>query len=82
MKYSVAVIEGLLTLALAWINVLMQTVKATLLILICIALLGACGLRGPLYLPEESPATKQDAPTDKDDSENDENDENGKPVSA
>jgi len=35
----------------------MQTVKTTLLILICITLLGACGLKGPLYLPEEQPAS-------------------------
>jgi predicted small lipoprotein YifL len=36
----------------------MQTVKTALLILISIAVLGACGLRGPLYLPDEDPATK------------------------
>ncbi len=36
----------------------MQTVKAILIILICVALLCACGLRGPLYLPDESPASK------------------------
>ena len=36
----------------------MQTVKATLLILICLVLLGACGLKGPLYLPNENPAAK------------------------
>jgi predicted small lipoprotein YifL len=36
----------------------MQTVKVILIILICCALLGACGLKGPLYLPEEDPATK------------------------
>lgn len=35
----------------------MQTVKTTLLILICISVLGACGLRGPLYLPEENPSS-------------------------
>ena len=33
----------------------MQTVRTILIILICGALLGACGLRGPLYLEEESP---------------------------
>jgi predicted small lipoprotein YifL len=43
----------------------MQTVKTTLLLLICITLLGACGLKGPLYLPEEKPASGQSAP-DKD----------------
>jgi len=36
----------------------MQTVKAVSVILICFALLGACGLRGPLYLPDEESATK------------------------
>ncbi len=43
----------------------MQTLKTTLLFLICITLLGACGLKGPLYLPEEKPASGQAAP-DKD----------------
>ena len=41
----------------------MQTVKATLIILICIVLLGACGNKGPLYLPEpaeQSTATGAD----------------------
>ncbi len=38
----------------------MQTYKATLLILICVALLGACGLRGPLYLPTENLDSKTD----------------------
>lgn len=33
----------------------MQTVKAISIVLICVALLCACGLRGPLYLPDESP---------------------------
>ncbi len=28
-------------------------------------MLGACGLKGPLYLPEDKPATEQ-TPTDKD----------------
>jgi len=35
----------------------MQTVKTALIILICTALLGACGLKGPLYLPQEEPAS-------------------------
>lgn len=42
----------------------MQTVKTTLLILIYAALLGACGLRGPLYLPDENPAAKPDTEQD------------------
>jgi predicted small lipoprotein YifL len=49
----------------------MQTVKTTLVILICAALMGACGLRGPLYLPDESPATKPAVEQDKDDEEKD-----------
>lgn len=35
----------------------MQTVKITLVILVCAVLLGACGLKGPLYLPEEDPVS-------------------------
>jgi len=35
----------------------MQTIKISLLILICIALLGGCGLKGPLYLPGENPVS-------------------------
>jgi len=43
----------------------MQTVKTILLFLICVTLLGACGLKGPLYLPEEKPSSGQ-TPADKD----------------
>ena len=43
----------------------MQTVKLLLLILISVFVLGACGLKGPLYLPTEDPvsepATEQEA---------------------
>jgi predicted small lipoprotein YifL len=46
----------------------MRTLKAVSIILLCFTLLGACGLKGPLYLPEEEPATQpvseQDAATD------------------
>lgn len=52
MAYSVAVNQGPLTL--------MQTVKFTLLTLLFSCLLAACGLRGPLYLPEDEPAAKPD----------------------
>ena len=48
--------------------------------------MGACGLRGPLYLPDEDPATKPaveqdstadtDEETNKDDEENDKKKEN------
>ena len=55
----------------------MQTVKTTLLILISVSLLGACGLRGPLYLPDEDPAakpsTQEDAGTDAKDGKDEEN---------
>ena len=37
----------------------MQTMKTTLLVLMCLALLGACGLKGPLYLPEDESAVEQ-----------------------
>jgi len=46
----------------------MQTVKTTLLILVYTAVLSACGLKGPLYLPEQDPdskpAVEQDLPAD------------------
>lgn len=34
----------------------MHTLKTILSILICAAVLAACGLKGPLYLPDENPA--------------------------
>jgi len=50
----------------------MQTIKRSdfaLLALLCFCLLGACGYKGPLYLPDEqptvTPATDQDAKTEK-----------------
>ena len=54
----------------------MQTVKTALLILICAALVSACGLRGPLYLPDESqvaePTVEQDSAEGTDEEEMDE----------
>ena len=47
----------------------MQTVKTTLIILICIVLLGACGNKGPLYLPEEKASAEQSSATDADEKE-------------
>jgi predicted small lipoprotein YifL len=51
----------------------MQTIKTSLVILICAALLAACGLKGPLYLPDESsaakPAIEGEASPDADDEE-------------
>jgi len=54
----------------------MQTVKTLSLIFLSAALLGACGLRGPLYLPDEDPSTstatdlEQDSPLNLDSTEN------------
>ena len=60
----------------------MQTVKIILLILIWAALLSACGLRGPLYLPDENPAVKpaveQDSTAGTDEEENKDDEENDK----
>jgi predicted small lipoprotein YifL len=36
----------------------MQTVKITLIVLACVFLLGACGNKGPLYLPGENTGTE------------------------
>jgi len=44
----------------------MQTVKTIFLILISIALLGACGNKGPLYLPEKEAAVEQTSPSETD----------------
>jgi len=59
----------------------MQTVKYSLLTLICLALLGACGLKGPLYLPNESPAakaaTEQESVPDLDSDEAEEDEDEG-----
>lgn len=50
----------------------MQTVKTTLIILISAILLGACGNKGPLYLPEEKGAVEQNSTTDADTKEDEE----------
>ena len=46
----------------------MQTVMSNLLILICVVTLTACGLKGPLYLPDDNPvlnpASAQESETD------------------
>ena len=44
----------------------MQSVKTFLIILISVTLLGACGHKGPLYLPEEKSATEKKASADAD----------------
>ncbi len=52
----------------------MQTAKTILTTLICIALLSACGLKGPLYLSDEIPspesATQQGSSVETDAEEN------------
>ena len=54
----------------------MQTVKTVLTLLISIVLLGACGLKGPLYLEDEdsvaNPATSQELSTDTEKTKNSE----------
>ena len=66
----------------------MQTVKTTLVILICVALMGACGLRGPLYLPDEDtatiPAVEQDsaAGTDEEKNKDDEDKDKKKEIDS
>ena len=56
----------------------MKTVRAILLIMITAAVIVACGLRGPLYLQDEAPATtpavEQDSTPDKDSVEEKEKD--------
>lgn len=44
----------------------MQSVKTTVFILICLTLLGACGLKGPLYIPDEDTTVKLDTLPDED----------------
>jgi predicted small lipoprotein YifL len=53
----------------------MQSFKTTLLILISAAMLSACGLRGPLYLPDEDPAGQPAVEESEDAGENDAKDE-------
>ncbi|MGA9573082.1 MAG: lipoprotein [Lysobacterales bacterium] len=58
----------------------MRTVKTSLLVFLCTALLGACGLKGPLYLPEDNPAAEKATAADKDGNEKkvkDKKDDNG-----
>ena len=66
MAYSVAVIQS-------GIYAQMQTAKAILMLLICVGLLSACGLKGPLYLPQDEPiaqpATETPAGGSKDEEE-------------
>jgi predicted small lipoprotein YifL len=62
MAYSVAVIQS-------GIYAHMQTIKAIFIVLICISLLNACGLKGPLYLPEDETSEQAATETQSDDKE-------------
>ena len=57
----------------------MQTVRNALLTSICLILLGACGLKGPLYLPPpetgSNPAFAQDPEPATEEGEEEENSE-------
>jgi predicted small lipoprotein YifL len=57
----------------------MQTAKTILLILFCASVLCACGLKGPLYLPEETPAVEQATSVDSDTEKENEEKENSAP---
>lgn len=60
----------------------MQTVRTVLPILIYVFLLGACGLKGPLYLPPDEPvsepATEQEAGSNKEEKSEQEDSEKEK----
>lgn len=56
----------------------MQTVKFILLALLCSCLLSACGLRGPIYLPADEPATATKSADSADDAEEDKEEERDK----
>ena len=57
----------------------MQTMKTTLIVLMCLALLGACGLKGPLYLPEDQPVVEpKSTPETVSEEEKEEEDDTGK----
>ena len=49
-----------------------------MIISICAALLGACGNKGPLYLPDEDPAAEQGSNADTDTEEEKQKDKSGK----
>jgi len=54
----------------------MHTLKTILLILLCAAVVGACGLKGPLYLPDGESAVQQQRPQDPDVKKEEENEGN------
>jgi len=54
----------------------MQTAKTILLILICASALGACGNKGPLYLPDGKSSVEQASSVDNDTEKENEEEEN------
>ena len=54
----------------------MQTAKTILLILIFASVLGACGNKGPLYLPDGKPSVEQASTVDNDSEKENEEKEN------
>lgn len=58
---------------------LMNKVETLLIVALAVILLGACGQKGPLYLPEEQPvASAQDSDDEsEDDNSEDDNKEEG-----
>ena len=54
----------------------MQTTKTILLILIYAAVLGACGNKGPLYLPDGKTSVEQASTVDNESEKEDEEKEN------
>ena len=57
----------------------MQTTKTILLILICAAVLGACGNKGPLYLPDGTTSVEQTSTVDSETEKENEEKENSAP---
>lgn len=58
----------------------MQTTKAILLMLICVGLSSACGLKGPLYLPQDDPATQAEIEAQADEEDEEESEKNSQQV--
>lgn len=58
----------------------MQTMKTIILILICTVLLGACGNKGPLYLPDGKSTAKLATPIDDETDEEEKEDDGSAPL--
>lgn len=79
MAYSVAVNHDQLTLMQMTRSATPISIKTALIALLCSCLICACGLRGPLYLPEEGtstpPATEQNVKSAEDEASGEDEDE-------